>query len=334
MKRRDLLYGLGAAGSAIVLNNCAFAPSTPQRSRRAALFKVAMLLPRGADSDDWCREGMTGLGRIERELNAEIAYTDDINKGLPASLPQALDRYAKEGFGFIIGHSGTFRDDMVKAAVRYPRTRFAIVASDSGNNRNFGALGYRNSELGYLLGATLALQPKLQHIGLVTSLPTPPIKQFNLAFQNALRRFAPDRKLSIEWVGSFDDEPKAIALTQKLIGAGIDGLAMNCWTNNPAIVNVAVDRQLPMAVLGPDSRKLAPNLILASGLIHVPELILHGARLAQRGRWEGRQYLFGLSERVLEFIPTIGNLNPESQKEIVDLHDQIRSGRLEVLEER
>ncbi|HEY9689881.1 MAG TPA: BMP family ABC transporter substrate-binding protein [Coleofasciculaceae cyanobacterium] len=290
-----------------------------------------MLFPRSVESDDWCHEGLIGLNLIERELNAQIQYTDLINQGLPTSLPQALDRYAKEGYGFIIGHSGTFREEMLKAAQNYPKTRFAIVASDSGNNRNFGALGYRNSELGYLLGAAMALRPGVSHLGLITSMPTPPIVQFNLAFEHALRQLSPAIKLSIEWIGSFDDHDKAIALTQKLINQGIDALTMNCWTNNPAIIKVAAANKLPMTVLGPDSRSLAPRLIVASGLIHVPKLILHGARLAQRGRWEGRQYLFGLSEKVLEFDITPGLLSQDSERQLLEIHDEIRSGRLEVL---
>jgi len=331
MRRRDLLYGLSAASTAIALNNCAILPSNQQRPKKRSSFKVAMLFPRGVKSDDWCHEGLLGLNLIERELNAQIQYTEFINQGLPASLPQALDRYAKDGYNFILGHSGTFREEMLKVAATYPRTRFAIVASDSGNNRNFGALGYRNSELGYLLGAAMALRPGVKHLGLITSVPTPPINQFNLAFNNALRQLAPSIKVSIEWVGSFDDHDKSIALTQKLIDQGIDALTMNCWTNNPAIIEVAAAQKLPMTVLGPDSRKLAPNLIIASGLIHVPQLILHGARLAQRGRWEGRQYLFGLSEKVLEFIATPGQLSRESEQKLLEIHDQIRSGRLEVL---
>lgn len=290
-----------------------------------------MLFPRSVENDDWCHEGLLGLNLIERELNAQIQYTDSINQGLPASLPQALDRYAQEDYGFIIGHSGTFRDEMLKIAAKYPKTRFAIVASDSGNNRNFGALGYRNSELGYLLGAAMALRPGVRHLGLITSMPTPPIVQFNLAYEHALKQLSPNIKLSTEWIGSFDDHDKAIALTQKLINAGIDALTMNCWTNNPAIIQVAAAKKIPMTVLGPDSRKLAPQLIVASGFIHVPQLILHGARLAQRGRWEGRQYLFGLSEKVLEFAIAPELFSEESRQQLLKLHDEIRSGRLEVL---
>ncbi|TAD77733.1 MAG: BMP family ABC transporter substrate-binding protein [Oscillatoriales cyanobacterium] len=331
MRRRALIaYGMSAAIGSLALSNCTDRSDSKRRVSQS-LFKVAILFPRGVTTDDWCHEGFKGLQLIERELGSQVAYIDFINRGLPASLPSALDRFAKEGYQFIIGHSGTFRDDMLKAAARYPRTRFAIVASDSGNNRNFGALGYRNSELGYLLGAAAALQPNVKKVGLVTSVPTPPITQFNLAFKNALREFAPSVQLQTEWVGSFDDHNKAIALTRKLINQKIDLLAMNCWTNNPAIIELGKSSQLPMVVLGPDTRQLAPNLIIAQGLIHVPQLILHGAKLARRGRWEGRQYLFGLSEKVLEFALPPNNLSANLEKRLLDMHDRIQSGQLDVL---
>lgn len=333
MRRRALLaYGMSATIGSIALSNCTDHGSSKRRVSQS-LFKVAMLFPRGITTDDWCQEGFKGLQLIERELGAQVTHVDLINRGLPASLPSALDRFAQEGYQFIIGHSGTFRDDMLKVATRYPRTRFAIVASDSGNNRNFGALGYRNSELGYLLGAASALQPGVKKVGLITSLPTPPITQFNLAFKNALREFAPAATLQLEWVGSFDDHDKAIALTRKLIDQKIDLLAMNCWTNNPAIIEVCKASQLPMVVLGPDTRQLAPKLIVAHGLIHVPQLILHGAKLAHRGRWEGRQYLFGLSEKVLEFLLLPGNLSADLEKRLSDMHDRIQSGQLDVLKD-
>jgi basic membrane protein A len=331
IRRRALLaYGMSAAIGSMALSNCTDRSNSKRRVSQS-LFKVAMLFPRGVTTDDWCQEGLKGLQLIERELGAQVTYVDFINRGLPASLPETLDRFAKEGYQFIIGHSGTFREDMLKAAARYPRTRFAIVASDSGNNRNFGALGYRNSELGYLLGATAAFQPGVKKVGLITSLPTPPITQFNLAFKSALRELAPATTLQLEWVGSFDDHDKSVALTRKLIAQKIDLLAMNCWTNNPAIIELGRSSQLPMVVLGPDTRQLAPTLIVAHGLIHVPQLILHGAKLAHRGRWEGRQYLFGLSEKVLEFLPLSGNLSTDLEKRLIDMRDRIQSSQLDVL---
>ncbi|MBF0288773.1 MAG: hypothetical protein HQM14_13225 [SAR324 cluster bacterium] len=65
-----------------------------------------------------------------------------------------------------------------------------------------------------------------------------------------------------------------------------------------------------------DLHDLAPKAVLTSVVQDFPRLLLKGAILVRKGRWEGKQYRFGLREGVHHLAPYYGLLTPGEEAKI------------------
>lgn len=138
-------------------------------SRFESNFKVAILLPDKIDKSGWNKSGYEGLKLIEAELDAEIAYKDNLADYLESEeIKNILRQYALSGFDYIIGHGDSFQSAIEIVAKEFPQTKFALTSSSSyGNNQNLGVLNYKRYEARYLAGVVAALKTKTNKIGFI-----------------------------------------------------------------------------------------------------------------------------------------------------------------------
>ena len=68
---------------------------------------------------------------------------------------------------------------------------------------------------------------------------------------------------------------------------------------------------------GTDRYDSAPDAIVTSAVLRVPQLLLEGATLARKGRWEGRHYAFGIQQNAQDLAP-FRELLTAAQVQIVD----------------
>jgi basic membrane protein A len=59
-------------------------------------------------------------------------------------------------------------------------------------------------------------------------------------------------------------------------------------------------------------------------------LLLEGATLVQQGRWEGKQYKFGLQEGAQELAPFYGLLTPEEEAKVNAIKQDILTSKIDV----
>ncbi len=290
-------------------------------------FKAALLLPRRVDSDGWTKAGYAGLLLIEKELQAEIAYTESVPE---AEFEQVFRQYAQDGFDFIIGHGGQFVPAAEIVAEEFSRTKFAVVTKYAGNNKNLGGLSLRGGELGYLAGVVAALKTKTNKIAYIGGVPHPGGREIGNLFERGAKDTNSAITVSIEWVNSWTDQNKAREIAQKQIEAGTDILFTIASGTSVVIHKIAEKAGVHTIGWIEDLHDLAPNTILTTGIQDIPRLLLKGAKLVRQGHWEGKQYKFGLREGVQYLTPFRGMLSKEQEEQVQAVQHDIIQGKIDL----
>lgn len=302
--------------------NTAATPTHPSN------FKVAMVLPGPNDDGSWSQAGYEGLKLIEETLNAQIAYTDNAGELSEDRMKEVIRKYAKDGYKFVIGHGGEFLGAIEEIAPDFPRTKFSVTTNCPGNNINQGCLSFRGEELGYLAGAIAALKTKTGKIGLIGGIDYPHMKARSILFERGAKAMKPDIEIQVDWIGSWTDKEKAIAIAQKQISAGVDVISISAEPAEEAVYNLAKKQNFYLIGWHVDRDKFAPGRVITSAIQDVPKLMLQGAVLVQKGRWEGKQYKFGITEGVQEFAPFRGSLTEEEEVKIQKLTEDILTDKI------
>jgi len=61
-------------------------------------------------------------------------------------------------------------------------------------------------------------------------------------------------------------------------------------------------------------------------------MLLQGATLVGQGRWEGKQYRFGMQEGVLDIAPFRGALTPEAEAIVNGVKQDILMAKIDLIE--
>ncbi len=299
---------------------------TPPASSGANAFRVALILPRSRDADSWTRAGYAGLLLIQKELGAEIAFSENVPE---ADFEKVFREYADSGYDFIIGHGNQFIPAAEKVAAEYPRIDFAIDGKYGGNNANLGGLSLREGEMAYLFGAIAAIKTKTGHIGYIGGENNAPQQEITNLYQRGALSMKPDIKITIDFVGNFTDAPEAERLAQNQIDSGVDVIFVLAGAAGMGIHARAEQAGIFTLAWIEDLHSLAPRAVLTSNVQDVPQMMLRGATLAKQGRWEGKQYKFGMSDGVEYLAPFYGLLTPDEEFQVNTIKNDLLTGKID-----
>ncbi|HEY9653841.1 MAG TPA: BMP family protein [Coleofasciculaceae cyanobacterium] len=297
-------------------------------------FKVAILLPGRVNDNSWSQAGYEGLKLIEKQLGAQVAYRASVP---PAEGERLFRYYAQQGFDFLISHGAEYIKAAEVIAQEFPRVKFAIVSSYAGNNQNIGALAFRSGEVGYLTGAIAALKTKSKNVAYIGGQQYPITQEEAILFQRGAKSVNPSVATSVDWVNSWSDVNKARAIARERIAAGADVLVVDADEANVGVFQAAQEHPGTQVIGwahsldGSHKTQQFPSEILITRVVQrVPILLLEGATLAQQGRWEGKQYKFGLLEEVQDLAPFKGSLSAEEEAFVSSVKQGIITGKIDV----
>jgi basic membrane protein A len=269
-------------------------------------FKVAMLLPEAIDDNSFSQAGYEALKNLETKLNAEIAYTENIEEKKSEEIEKIIRKYADAGFDFIVAHGSealTLKPTATVAA-EFPRTKFAILAGDSpGNNSNLGILSLRTEELSYLTGVAAALQAQTNRICLTGGVASGCTQKTATWFKKGVKSIKPEAQFSIKSVGNEEAFASYIEIEKEESKSSAVPISVAA---SPGLYAIDPNKDLAAKPLG---------CLSIARKIDYGELLLYGATLVREGRWEGKKYGFGLREGIVELAP-VANLLAESELDI------------------
>ena len=304
--------------------NPAPASSTPKAQNP---FRVALLLPRPRDADSWTRSGYDGLMLIQEKLGAQVACAENIPED---QFENVFRKYATEGYDFIIGHGNQFIPAAEKVAAEFPQIAFAVDGKYGGNNVNLGALSLREGEMAYLFGAIAAIKTRTDHVGYIGGEEdNVSQREVTTLYRRGVEATNPKVQVTIDFVDNFTDNARATQLAQAQINSGVDVIFVLAGAAGMGIHKQAEEAGIFTLGWIEDLHDLAPKAVITSNVQDVPAMMLRGAILVTQGRWEGKQYKFGLAEHDQYLAPFYGLLTPQQEAQVKAVENDLITGKID-----
>jgi basic membrane lipoprotein Med (substrate-binding protein (PBP1-ABC) superfamily) len=303
--------------------------SPPQsQTNNPSVFKVAILLSGSKADGNWNQGCYEGLRKIEEKYNAKVAYSEYVTADQGEEF---LRQYAEESYDFIIAAGGGYLDAIEKVSLEFPRTKFAVIATYPGNNKNLGALSFRAGEVGYLSGVISAMTTQTNKVAYIAGADYQiPVEAAKL-YQRGAKEINPNIEVFIEYLQTWTDGEKAINVTQDLVKKGVDIFTINA--DEAGVAAIEVLKQNPeVYMIGwiKDMYELAPERMITSVLHDFPALLLNASALVQEGRWQGTLYKFGLKEGIYGFASFRGLLTEKQQQQFSQIREQVINGEIDI----
>jgi len=303
--------------------------STGDRSLRAALLTAGPVSDAG-----WYAGAYEGLLMLRDSLGADVSHQQTRT---PAEFDEAFLSYASAGYDLIFAHGFEYQDAAIRAGDQFPDV--TIVVSGGGRvSANVVPLIFELEEGSYLAGMVAGGMTRSGVVGMVGGVAIPPVQGTFRAFEAGVRAVRPDARILEAFIGNWDDVGAAKEAAVAQLRQGADVLIHNTDAASFGVfqaVRESVEAGHAAWALGMnrDQNGVAPDVILASAVIRIPEAFLEIARAWQEGALGGAPIYAGSSDGVIDLVlnpALMDRLSPGLIEAVEEAIGRIRSGDLEV----
>lgn len=295
----------------------------------------AALLTSGPVSDaGWYAGAYEGLLLIEDSLGARVSHQQTAT---PAEFDEAFLAYGSSGYDLIFAHGFEYQDAAIRAGTRFPDA--TIVVSGGGRVAdNVVPLIFRLEEGSYLAGMAAGSLTRTGIVGMVGGVAIPPARGTFVAFEAGVRAVNPDIEVLETFTGDWNDVSAAKEAAVAQLSRGADVIIHNLDAASfgvfQAVREAVADRQWVRAIgMNSNQNDVAPDVIIGSAVIRIPQAFLETARRWEAGNVGGAPIYASIREDVIDFVfnpELVGELPEGLVEEIAGARDRIRSGELDV----
>jgi basic membrane lipoprotein Med (substrate-binding protein (PBP1-ABC) superfamily) len=292
-------------------------------------FRVALLTPGPVSDAGWNALAYEGLLKIRDHFHAEVSQ---VETKTPAEFEEAFRDYASRHFHLIFGHGFEFQDAAAKVSTDFPESVF-ITTSGSTVRRNVAPIRFMLEEATYLMGMISALISKTGKAGAVGGVEIPPLKSTFMAFEAGAKSVNPNFQVIVSYIANWEDVGAAKQATLALIAQGCDIIIPNADAASLGAFQAAQERKVLALGTNKNQNAIAPNVVLASGVIDIPTAFLQIAQEVQNRTFTGRILQLGMKEHVITLVynPALRErIPPEVQARVAAAQQQIIAGTLTV----
>lgn len=257
-------------------------------------YKVALLLTGPVTDGGWNASAYEGLLKIEKELGAKISH---IQTHTPLEFEEGYREYAKLGYDLVIGHGFEFQDAAKKLGPRYPDTVFLVSAGSVMENKNVSSMSFKLEEGAYLLGIIAGEISKTGTVGMIGGMPLPPVKKGFDGFVQGFKSIQKEGRVIETYLGSWEDVNGAKEAALAQIRQGADIIIHNADAAGWGIVLAARERNVVVFGTNRDQTKIAPDVIMASAVCDIPEILFRLAQTVKEKNFIPRKVPYGIQEK-------------------------------------
>jgi basic membrane lipoprotein Med (substrate-binding protein (PBP1-ABC) superfamily) len=282
----------------------------------------------------WYAGAYEGLMMLRDSLGAEVSHQQTRT---PAEFDEAFLSYASSGYDLIFAHGFEYQDAALRAGEQFPDV--TIVVSGGGKvSSNVVPLIFTLEEGSYLGGMAAAGMSATGTVGMVGGVAIPPVRGTFRAFEAGARAVDPDVRVLESFIGNWDDVAAAKEATVAQLRRGADVIVHNTDAASFGVFQAvreasdAGDRVFAIG-MNNDQNDVAPDVILGSAVIHIPQAFLEVARAWQAGELGGKPIYASARDDVIDFVvnPELKDRIPAELLERMDeARNQIRAGTLKV----
>jgi basic membrane protein A len=282
-----------------------------------AALRVALLTPGPISDQAWNGGAYAGLQRIKDSLQAKVSH---IQTKTPAEFDENFRLYGEQGYALVFGHGFEYQDAAQRIAPDFPKTLY-VTTSGNRAGPNIAGLEFAFEDGAYLAGIVAGATTKTGTIGAIGGQEIPPVQRSFHAFEAGAKSVNPAVKVITSYIGNWDDASagKEQALAQ--IGRGADIIFQNADAAGLGIFQAARETK-SVRVFGANSDQngIAPEVVLGSVVIDLPQALLLVAREVQAGTFQPRVISLGMKTNVVRLVlnPRLRNTIPATAIAAVD----------------
>lgn len=291
-------------------------------------IRVGLVTPGSVADVAWNSGAYEGLQLIRDSLRVHVSH---IEARTPTEQIEALRTYAAQGYDLVFAHGFEFQDAAERVSASYPKTAF-VVTSGRRAHGNVSPLIFRLEEASYLAGMVAGRLSKSGILGFIGGIELPPIRAAYQGWVNGAKSVNPAIRSREVYLNSFDDVAAGREAALALIGAGADMFHHNADAAALGLFQ-AVKQSQGAYVLGSnaDQASLAPDRVLGSAVIDLPQAFLLVASELKRAAFVPHVEVFGLKSGVVRYVPNprLDSLVPGALKRMMAAAaDSISKGTL------
>ncbi len=291
-------------------------------------FRVALLLTGPISDDGWNESAHEGLVAIQKELGAEVAAVESLDK---SKFEENLRQFAGRGFDLVFGHAYEFQDAALQVGPDFPKTTFIVIAGNT-SAANVGAVHFRLEDATYVLGALSAKLSSTKTAGLVGGEEIPSLKPGFDGFVNGAKSVDPEFRVITKYVGNWHDVALARELAEALIAQGCTAIFQNADKAGLGVFQATAAHPGVWAFgSNKNQNDVVPGAILASAVLDVPTAYLRIARAVHGGTYVPKAETMGAAEGVVKVEMNRaleGSLPADISAWVAELETSLREGRI------
>jgi basic membrane protein A len=295
-------------------------------STAAEPFKVAMVLSGPINDGGWNAAHYQGLQAVEKDLGAEVAYTDNAQR---PDFESILRNYGRQGYDLVIGNGAEYSDPIMAVAKEFPDTKFVAIFgyAQGGNVASYVPKG---NEIGYLQGVVAGQLTTSNVIGWVGGIEIPSLKEMLAGVEDGVRAVNPAAKVVTTYTGNFIDVAAGREAGLSLISQGADVLLAVADGGNVGVTQAAKEKGVKFVGWPLEMQALAPDSVAVSVLFDIPKMVGGIATAVKDNTFKPEIIRLGVSDGILSY----GQFSPWVPAEVRAKAEQtfegIKSGSLKI----
>jgi transcriptional activator of comK gene len=283
--------------------------------------KVGLLVPETVNDQVWGTKGFEGLMSIQSTLDVDVFYKEGMNSA--AVVERAIREFDQKGVNLIFGHGSEFAEYFNDYSEDYPNIHFISFNGDA-KNKNTTSLNFKAHAMGFFGGMVAAHMSKTQKVGVLAAYEwQPEIEGF---YQGALAENN-STNVSIEYVGNWDDEVKAVQLANDMMEKGVDVIYPAGDGFNVPVIEKVKERGLYVIGYVSDQSDLGESTVLTSTIQQVDFLYEKVADQYNKGKLKSGNLSFDFQDNVIslgKFSPLVNHQFIQKLNKQIDIYKETK----------
>ncbi len=264
--------------------------AVPSATGAPRKLKVAAAFPGIITDKGFNQNGFEGLKLIEKELGAQIAYTERVAQ--PDQV-EVMSDYARRGFDLVFGHGGEFDAAGKQVAALFPRVKF-VITNGTVVGPNLASVQINHFQVSFLCGVVAGTMSKTNKVAVVVAQKFKATEDLAAGIEQGARFANPKTQTFVSYTGDWDNPAKAKEATLAHIAKGADVIVSILDHAVLGLIEAVKEKNVfAMGMFG-DQLDLAPKHVLTSGVENIAPVWLEMARLVTTDKFQGKQFVIGL----------------------------------------
>ncbi len=271
-------------------------------------LKVAAALPGIITDKAWNQSAYEGLKMIEKQMGAQIAYTERVAQ--PDQV-EVLSDYARRGFDLIFAHGGEFDAAGKQIATQFPKTKFVV---DNGTNTgpNLADLQINHFQVAFLGGFVAGRLTKNNKVAVVAAEKFKAIEDLVAGFTQGAKYANPKVEVFVTFTGDWDNVGKGKEAALAHIAKGADVVMPILDHALVGVLDAIKEKNVYGVGYVADQLDLAPKNILTSVMENMSVAIFGMAKTVSAGKFQGKNNVIGLENPEVARLGRYNAIVPQS----------------------